>query len=202
MASTSANARRRNPQQARATQRRATFLEAAARLIGEHGYEAVTMTAIAEKAQASIGTLYDYFPDKHSLALALKTQYFQEIDEHWKLLLCDPTTLTKAALADLFVEGALSLVKLWPAYLPLLDASLAFARSATARRPLRKTIAGALQAIHPHLADDRAFIHAQVIVELIKSLLSVYKHSAAAEREAVAEEFKRLLRFYVVEALQ
>ncbi len=160
------------------------------------------MTAIAEQAGASIGTLYDYFPDKQSLALALKAQYIQEIDEHWKVILKNPSALTRPALANLIVEGAMGLIKEWPAYLPLLDAPVAYSRSAAARRPLRKTIASALQAVHPKISDDKAFIHAQVIVELIKSLLSTYKHSAPKEREAVAEEFKKLLRFYVVDALR
>ncbi len=184
----------------RATRRRATFLAAAAHLIAEQGYEAVTMTAIAARARASIGTLYDYFPDKQSVALALKTQYIQEIDERWKVILGSSSPLNKAALADLFVEGALGLLKDWPAYLPLLDAPVVYTRSPAARRPLRKTIAGALQAIQPRTPDDRAFLYAEVIVELIKSLLSVYKHSAPKEREAIGEEFKKLIRFYVVEA--
>lgn len=201
MASTSANARRK-PQQARATRRRETFLDVAANLIAEHGYEAVTMTAIAEQAGASIGTLYDYFPDKQTLAMALKSQYSEEIDEHWKVVLENASSLSKVALANLFVEGALELVRGWPAYLPLLDAPVAYSRSAAGRRPLRKTIASALQAINSRVPDDQAFIYAQVIVELIKSLLSVYKHSVPRERETVAEEFKKLMRFYVIEALK
>jgi AcrR family transcriptional regulator len=193
---------RRSPQQARAGLRRAKFIEVAAQLIGERGYEGVTMTAIADQAEASIGTLYDYFPDKATLALAIKAQYVQEIDEYWKVLLRDPSALTGRALADLFVEGALELIRKWPAYLPLLDAPVAFTRSAAARQPLRKTIAGALQAKNAKVSDEQAFIHAQVIVELIKSLLSVYRNSVARDRDAVAGEFKRLIRLYIVQILK
>ena len=160
------------------------------------------MTAIAERAGASIGTLYDYFPDKPALALALKSKYLQEIDERWKILLATPASLTNQALANAIVEGALGLIKEWPAYLHLLDAPVAHSRSASARRPVRKTIATALQAINPQVPDERAFIHAQVIVELIKALVSVYKYSAPKERDAVGNEFKKIMRFYIADALQ
>ena len=73
--STSATPPRRAPQQARAAIRRAKFLEVAANLIGEIGFDALTMTAIAEHAGASIGTLYDYFPDKQALGMAIMAQY-------------------------------------------------------------------------------------------------------------------------------
>ena len=160
------------------------------------------MTAIAEQAGASIGTLYDYFPDKPSIALALMTQYTEETDEQWKALLHESHSLTRTALADLFVEGALRLAHERPAYLPLIGAPVAYRRSQSLRRPLRKTIVRALRTMNPKLTDDRAFIHAEVIVQLIKGLLSVYREAIPKERERVVEEFKKLMRFYLLESLQ
>jgi AcrR family transcriptional regulator len=160
------------------------------------------MTAIAEQAGASIGTLYDYFPDKQSIALALMAQYTEETDEEWKALLHDPQSLTRKALADLFVEGALRLVHERPAYLPLMGAPVAYTRSQSLRRPLRKAIVSALKAMNPKLTDSRAFINAEVIVQLIKGLLSVYRETVPKEREKVAEEFKKLMRLYLLESLR
>ncbi len=159
------------------------------------------MTAIAERAGASIGTLYDYFPDKPSIALALMTQYAEEKDAHWKTMLRDPETLTRTALADLFVEGTLEFMRERPAYLPLMGAPVAYARSAARRRPLRMTIVGALQTMNPNLPDDRALIDAEVIVQLIKGLLSVYREAVPRERDQVAGEFKKLMKLYLMEIL-
>jgi len=159
------------------------------------------MTAIAEQAGASIGTLYDYFPDKPSIALALKTKYVEEMDEQWKALLHDCGKLTRAALADLFIEGALRFMRERPAYLPLVGAPIAYSRSKSGRRPLRMTFARALQTMNPKLADDHAFIHAEVIVQLIKGLLAVYREAVPKEREKVAEEFRKLTRLYLMESL-
>jgi AcrR family transcriptional regulator len=198
--STFTTPQRRAPQQARAALRRARFLEVAEQLIGQHGYDAVTMTAIAEQAGASIGTLYDYFPDKQSIALALMARYAEEKDAQWKALLENSGNLTRTALADLFVEGTLRFMRERPAYLPLMGAPVAYARSKSRRRPLRMTIARALQTMNPKLTDDRAFIHAEVIVQLIKGLLAVYKEAVPKERDRVAEEFKKLMRLYLMES--
>jgi AcrR family transcriptional regulator len=202
VSSTSAIPPRRQPQQARATLRRAAFLSAAATLIGQHGYDAVTMTAIAEQARASIGTLYDYFPDKPAVAIALKMQYAEVIDAHWKNLLAPPLPPSIKALAHLFIEGMLTFVHQRPAYLPLLDAPIAYTRSAAARQPLRRTVAHALQALRPKLPPGRAYIHAQVIVQLLKSLIAVTQQAAPRDRTQVAEEFKKLMNLYLIQTLK
>jgi AcrR family transcriptional regulator len=200
VASTSANARR-EPQQERAALRRARLLEVAERLIGASGYEAVTMTAIAEQAGASIGTLYDYFPDKTAIALALKMQYVVEGDAYWRGLLSGAEAMTREQLAELFVEGALELTKQLPAYLELMGAQVAYTRSQSLRRPLRKSVVRALQAMNPKLGEERGFICAEVIVQMIKGMLTVYREAAPKEREKVAEEYKKLFRLYLMETL-
>jgi len=177
------------------------LLEVAERLIGASGYEAVTMTAIAEQAGASIGTLYDYFPDKTAIAVALKMQYVVAGDAYWKELLSRAEEMTREQLAELFVEGALELTNQLPAYLELMGAQVAFTRSQSLRRPLRKSVVGALQAMNPKLVEERAFIYAEVIVQLIKGMLTVYREAAPKERESVTEEYKKLFRLYLMETL-
>jgi AcrR family transcriptional regulator len=198
--STLTNTRRR-PQQNRAELRRASFLDAAEQLFATLGYEAVTMTAIALKAQASIGTLYDYFSDKPALALALITQYTHEAEAYWAERLEHPPSRGRAALADLFIEGILEFVRDRPAYLPLFGAPLAYARTRAARQPLRRTIAAALMRLKPSLPADQAFLHAQVIVEIIKGLLGVYRQASLKEREPVVTEFKKVMRLYLTDTL-
>ena len=48
---------------------RAAILGAALDLFGERGYDATTMRAIAERAGASLGSSYHYFPSKEHLVL-------------------------------------------------------------------------------------------------------------------------------------
>lgn len=77
--------KRRVPQQDRGERRVAEVLEAAAATIAEVGYEAATMTEVAERAGASIGILYQYFhfPNKEATMRALRQQYGDEMEARW-----------------------------------------------------------------------------------------------------------------------
>lgn len=55
---------RNQPIQARASQRIESLMDAAAAAIDDGGYESLTTQVIAERAGASIGTVYRYFPDR------------------------------------------------------------------------------------------------------------------------------------------
>ncbi|WP_373354125.1 TetR/AcrR family transcriptional regulator [Pseudoroseicyclus sp. CXY001] len=59
------------PKQARAIATCAAIVEAAARILEEQGPEALTTNRIAERAGVGIGTLYQYFPDKHAILVSL-----------------------------------------------------------------------------------------------------------------------------------
>ena len=68
-------------------------------------------------------------------------------------------------------------------------------------RPLRKSVAGALRAMNPKLEEERAVITAEVIVQLIKGMLTVYREAMVKDRERVVVEFKKVFRLYLVETL-
>jgi AcrR family transcriptional regulator len=186
----------------RAAIRRAKFLEVAATLIGEIGFDTLTMTAIAEHAGASIGTLYDYFPDKQALGMAIMAQYAADADEHWDRVLKTSSKLKKTALADLVIEEALAFARVRPAYIPLFGAPFVFQRSAAARQPLRKAFAAALRRFNPNLSPDQAYVSAHVVVELIKGLLSLLKQIEAKDRDPITLEFKKLMRFYLADVIR
>ena len=193
---------RRKPQQVRAAQRRASFLEVAGRLMGDVGYDGVTMTAVAQLAGASIGALYDYFPDKQSLAQALAAQHAEEADEHWTRLLYGARSSGDSDLANLFIEGALTFARQRPAYLLLLGAPYIVQRSQAERQHLRNTFADALRRFYPALTAKRAFLSAQVIIELMKALFTVLKQVVPQNRETVTKEFKRLVSFYLSDPVE
>ncbi|MGW6441732.1 TetR/AcrR family transcriptional regulator [Lentzea sp. NPDC055074] len=58
---------RRKPRQVRAELTRDRILTAAAHVFSEHGYAAGTTNRIAERARVSIGSLYQYFPNKDAI---------------------------------------------------------------------------------------------------------------------------------------
>ena len=62
---------RKRPFQARARHSVESIVEAAARILEEHGHGRFTTNAVAARAGVSIGTLYQYFPDKAAIVGAL-----------------------------------------------------------------------------------------------------------------------------------
>src|SRR5579862_1065901 len=140
MPSISSNPIRVAPQQERSTRRLAGFLEAAAELFVEVGYEATTMTAIAERSGSSIGALYNYFPDKQSIAFNLLKQYAEDLEAQWTPLMTQAEGLTHAEFAELFIDRITLFVQERPAYLKLLASLIRFRRDPAARKASRVTI--------------------------------------------------------------
>src|ERR1700685_1771541 len=134
MPSILSNSVRVSPQQERSTRRLAGILDAAAEIFVEVGYEAATVTAIAERSGSSIGALYNYFPDKPSIAYTLVNQYAQEVEAHWRPLMEQAETLTHAEFADRVIERITQFARERPAYLSLLAAPIRFRRDPAARK--------------------------------------------------------------------
>jgi AcrR family transcriptional regulator len=70
---------RKQPRQRRSRETVAVILAAATRVFAERGYERGTTNHIATKAGVSIGSLYQYFPDKAALVSALELEHLDEV---------------------------------------------------------------------------------------------------------------------------
>ncbi len=71
---------RRRPQQRRARQTVEAILDAVVRILKRGGIDAVTTNHIAEVAGVSIGSIYQYFPDKRAIFIALHERHVEEVD--------------------------------------------------------------------------------------------------------------------------
>jgi AcrR family transcriptional regulator len=70
---------RKLPQQDRSRLMVEAILEATTHILTEEGYDKANTNRIAERAGISIGSLYQYFPNKESLIAALIEQHSDEI---------------------------------------------------------------------------------------------------------------------------
>jgi len=197
MPSVSSNPVRVAPQQERSERRLAAFLDAAAELFAEVGYETATMTAIAERSGSSIGALYNYFPDKQALALTLVNQYGQEIEAHWKPLMEQAAKLTHREFASLFIERITEFVRKRPAYLRLLAAPVRLRRPPAAKKTLWATIANAFRAKNPSLSDEQSVLAAKVTIQMVRGLMTVYAEAEPKGKDLVVDEFKKVLTSYL-----
>jgi AcrR family transcriptional regulator len=90
---------RRTPSQARSRARVEQMLNCAIAVIAEKGSEAMTMSEIARLAGVSIGSLYQYFPDKSSIMRALAEHYGAECLKCIEQELAGATTLEELCSA-------------------------------------------------------------------------------------------------------
>jgi AcrR family transcriptional regulator len=73
-------AARRRPTQRRARQTVEAIMDAVVRILKREGGKAVTTNRIAEVAGVSIGSVYQYFPDKRAIFTALHQRHIEQID--------------------------------------------------------------------------------------------------------------------------
>ncbi|TIN31040.1 MAG: TetR/AcrR family transcriptional regulator [Mesorhizobium sp.] len=69
---------RKQPKQARATELVAAILEAAVQVLASEGARRFTTTRVAEKAGVSVGSLYQYFPNKAALLFRLQSDEWRQ----------------------------------------------------------------------------------------------------------------------------
>lgn len=79
MTSTALLSPRKLPRQARAQATVDAILDATAQLLVERGYAQASTNAVAQRAGVSVGSLYQYFPNKIALIAALHDRHVQQM---------------------------------------------------------------------------------------------------------------------------
>jgi AcrR family transcriptional regulator len=69
---------RKTPRQERSRRTVERILDASARIFHEQGYSAATTNDIADEADVSVGSLYQYFPNKDALLVALTSRHIED----------------------------------------------------------------------------------------------------------------------------
>jgi AcrR family transcriptional regulator len=72
---------RKQPQQARSAELVATILEAAVQVLAKEGAQRFTTARVAEKAGVSVGSLYQYFPNKAAILFRLQSDEWRQTSE-------------------------------------------------------------------------------------------------------------------------
>ncbi|HEY5920961.1 MAG TPA: TetR/AcrR family transcriptional regulator [Kofleriaceae bacterium] len=88
---------RKRPRQARSKATVDTILEATTRVLVKQGFDGLSTNAVASAAGVSIGSLYQYFPNKEALVLALIERHMEEMNT---AILAELTRVAKLPLAE------------------------------------------------------------------------------------------------------
>ncbi|MEJ7794306.1 MAG: TetR/AcrR family transcriptional regulator [Nocardioides sp.] len=97
--------KRRIPTQERSRRRVGELLDAAERLVVDHGVEALTTRDIAAAAGVPVASLYQYFGAKEDVLLALADRDMAEMDEQVMTDLAELATLSVASLTRSVMES-------------------------------------------------------------------------------------------------
>lgn len=181
----------RAPRQKRGHDRVAALAASATELFAEKGYDATTMTEIAARAGAAIGTLYLFFPTKEGLAQAILAEQAEELSARLDALRERTSGLDAAAIADALFTVLGDFMASHPAYSALVDipGDDVWRRSMRARRRQQITalFAGAEPAVPSAQAERLAFI----VPQMMRIPLALVGEKRL--RDGVLEELKLML---------
>ena len=187
---------RRIPQQERGERRVAKLLEAAEAVIAQLGYDAATMRAIAGRAGAAIGSLYQFFPNKACITQALRAAYARQFDDMCAPLASQASSLSPEALAGRLVDLTVQFAETHPALPALLEAPHSTRTSPEMQNILRERFAGLLLAQNPCLSRQEALRLGTATLHIIKTLSQLYTELPRGERRRMVQEFKIVLFCY------
>ena len=99
---------RKAPKQARSLETVKVIIEAAARILEQHGHDGFSTNTVAERAGVSVGSLYQYFPGKEALIGALIVRETSRLIADAQAAATQPTgTAALSALIDAAVAHQL-----------------------------------------------------------------------------------------------
>jgi AcrR family transcriptional regulator len=193
---------RRVPTQERSKARLERILDVADTVFAQVGYDAATMEEIAARAETSIGSLYQFFPNKKALFAALRTRYLDR---------------AQGLLETMLAAGALE--RPWPMVLDeIIEAFWRFhcdlpgfravwvhqsitAEMLDAGDKLNQVMAarGAefIGFIAPNVSPARRVVVASALVEMVSALLFVAVRRKDSEAKRLVAETKVMARAYL-----
>lgn len=92
---------RKQPQQVRSSELVAAILDAAVQVLAKEGAQRFTTARVAERAGVSVGSLYQYFPNKAAILFRLQSDEWRRTSELLRGILADRTKPPPARLRAL-----------------------------------------------------------------------------------------------------
>lgn len=193
---------RREPTQRRGRERVEAILDAAEHVFAEQGFERATTEAIAARAGASIGSLYQFFPNKRALFDALAARHIAQVEELFDTILMPlVATSTWRELVILTIDGFWRFQCDSPGFRAVwVHGSLSqdlLERGDAINRTFAERIEGLIALLAPEVPRGRRGSVAQAVVETTSALLFVAARREAREADALVAEAKVVVTAYL-----
>lgn len=199
---------RRFPTQTRSRERIDRILDAAAQLLIEKGYSAVKTNHIARRADVSVGSIYQFFPNRYAIFHALALRYLDRISEILSNHL--GTDAPDRPWDELIDEVIDILAEMWRSEPAFLAVWLAIQNTAELREAdeyyanifVNDILLNFLRRLLPNVPDVRRQTVGRVMFEVSQRLLDLSMQLGPKQDLSVIEELKRMLRYYMLALVQ
>ena len=193
---------RRQPQQKRSQERVEKILDAAAIVFDEMGFEAATTHAIAARADTSVGSLYQFFPDKLAIFNALELRHVDRVYIMWDKLL--RPEIVQLPFPDFIHTIVTQIQQLFEQP----TSRIIFAQFFTSPKIFKNIddsftqeaiqfMAKLLKKRNSALTDKRSKILAEVCVNSTNTLILIALRSNESHNKEIIREIEALMRAYL-----
>ncbi|WP_159952275.1 TetR/AcrR family transcriptional regulator [Rhizobium sp. 18065] len=191
----------KEPKRKRGIARVAMLLDAGAVVFAEQGYKAATMTGIAARAGAPIGSLYQFFPNKDLLADALVARYAEHLATELEAIRQAAPQLHADGLSARLLEMFMAHASERSLVLSLLDArwEQPGVRPGVLRASLRQQIVSILAAWRPSLAEEERQAMAAVVLEAMKTMAQFHQEGRFPGKSLAIEHWRRWVGTYLAD---
>ncbi len=196
--------KRRVPTQERSRARVARMLDAATEVFAEVGFDAATTEAIAERAGTSIGSVYQFFPNKKALFDAIGERYLDEVRVLFERFLSEGPARAKTdwrAMVDdvidafwAFDRDSLAFRAVW---LNMHRSAEFLVQGDALNREMAERLAPVLGIAAPKIKPAKRLLVATMVVETLSALLLLALRRDERMAKKLVDETKVLVRRYL-----
>lgn len=197
---------RKFPRQERARATVEAILQAAAQLLSDVGFEALTTAKVAERAGVSVGSFYQYFPNKQALAAAVIDHYAEDFAASF----IGAIEARSHGTLDETVRGLIEVGLVTHPHDPKLHRALnelALRYRAEKLQDVADRVAAAIEAIlvrhRREIAADLDLGDAAALIEIVMENVvhrAVEQHPVNVATERAIEQCRRLIMSYLTSA--
>jgi AcrR family transcriptional regulator len=199
---------RRVPRQERGRVRVEKILDAAAEVIASTGVDAATTNAIAAQANTSVGSLYQFFPNKEAIVDALAARYNTELRRINDEAMSPESMLAPLAeIVDRVVTALLQFHDANPAYRHVYQAThcpdgAPGDKEAELHKAVVTRVEEVLLARAPLMDSHVKHVHATIAVLSVHALLGFAMTASPTMRASIVDELKAMIVKYLAEAIE
>jgi AcrR family transcriptional regulator len=183
---------RKEPRQTRSRATVEAIVEAGARVLGDRGWAGFTTNEVADVAGVSIGSLYQYFPDKLALIETIRRRHLDDV-----LAVLQETASGEKPLTQLvedLIGGMIAAHSIHPAlHRVLLDEGPGYDGSRSAHGVFESEYLGRYKAVIAASQNHEGGAASDIVTQVLSSAVEGVIHNAARRGTLKSPELKQEL---------